>query len=180
METTVTTNDKGGQEKKEKKEKKEKDDKEKKEKKDKRESKDKKKKDKSHKEKKDKIRSASPTTIPVEENNGWKFLQNFRKKIDHPRLQQYNHQQIESDFKKILECDNLERIRVLTDRTFDQIDTRGNGFLDRDEVQEYLASFIDTQILQKPPNLKDLPETLQDFEMSLHRTTQFSSLEDQI
>ena len=94
METTVTTNDKVGKEKKEMKEKKDKSDKEKKEKKEKKhkgESKKEKKEDKSHKEKKDKIPSASPNTISVEEINGWKFLQNFRKKIDHPRLQQYNH-----------------------------------------------------------------------------------------
>jgi hypothetical protein len=37
------------------------------------------------------INSLDVTVITATEKNSWKFLQAFRKKIDHPRLQQYNH-----------------------------------------------------------------------------------------
>jgi len=74
----------------------------------------------------------------------------------------------------------MDRIKVLTDKTFDQIDTNKNNYLDRNEVQEFMASYIDLNILQTPPQLPYLTPETYAFEMSLHRTSQWRRLEDLI
>lgn len=55
----------------------------------------------------------------------------YLAKLDRARLKIYNHNQIDADLSEIYLCNNEERIKVLSDKVFDCIDTNNSGFIER-------------------------------------------------